>query len=338
MADAADGTWTVDRLMDEARGFRVPMLIAALVKCGALDRLAAGAAEAPALAAACRVDGPALARMLDACASLGIAVKQGRRYALAPSLAGDLAGGGVGTGLDGIRHTAQTLDKWKAIDEVLRQGRADYPPTMDVTADPALNEAFIRAMHAYAGPRARRLAEVLPREGARTLLDLGGGPGTFSLALLAAWPGLEATVADLPLTLRTTRKVIEETGAGDRLRVLEADFYRDRSCLLGGPWDLALVSAVLHAEGEAENRDLLRRVRGAVAPGGRIVIRENLLREDRVGPPLASLFDVHMLVSTRRGRCYTLGEISSMLAEAGFPDPRLLTDIEEGFVVARAEC
>jgi hypothetical protein len=66
------------------------------------------------------------------------------------------------------------------------------------------------------------------------------------------------------------------------------------------------------------------------------VIRENLLSADRTGPPRATMFDVHMLVSTRRGRCYSLDEISGMLRAAGFTDPRLLTDEDDGFVVADA--
>ena len=48
------------------------------------------------------------------------------------------------------------------------------------------------------------------------------------------------------------------------------------------------------------------------------------------------MFDAHMLVSTRRGRCYSLSEISSMLTGAGFRNPRLLSDLDEGFVIADA--
>jgi predicted O-methyltransferase YrrM len=334
--EGTERTWTAADIEETVRGFRMPLLLAAVVKSGALDRLVEGSADAAALASSCGVDPGALDRVLNALTAEGLLEKEGGAFSLPPALRGELRDRGVGTGLDGVRHLVASLDKWKGLDDALLTGAADYPEAMDVTSDPALNESFIRAMHVYAAPRAQRLAELLPREGAASLLDLGGGPGTFSLALLEAWPGLVATVADLPLTLRVTRRVVEETGSGDRLSTLEADFYVDRSCDLGGPWDLVLVSNIIHAEGEVENRDLFRRIRPAVAGGGRIVVRESLLREERTGPAAAALFDVHMLACTRRGRCYTLEEVRSMLEEAGFREPQLLGEFEEGTVVARA--
>ncbi len=324
--------WDADRLAETVRAYRPSLIVMALVRTGVVERLVEGPGTAANIASRCRVDEPVLRRILDAAASLGIVETSSGTYALPGVLADDLRGGAM----DGLRHQADGFDKWARIEGVLRSGRTDFPDDLDVTLDPGRNETFILAMHAYAAAPASRLASILPREGADTLLDLGGGPGTFCFALLDAWPGLRAAVADLPITLRVTRRPAEERGLGRRMSTIEADFYRDRDCDLGGPWDLVLLSSVMHAEGEAENRDLLARVRRVTAPGGRIVIREHVLSEDRASPPRAALFDVHMLVSTRRGRCYTLGEITSMLEDAGFREPMPLGAAEDGLVVARA--
>jgi hypothetical protein len=328
-------SWTLDSLRELARGFRLPMVVLALVRAGIIDRLVEGPRSSRALADACGVDELALARVLGALVSIGLLRLDAGVYALPVRLAEELSASS-GVALDGLAHAADGLDKWIELERVLRNGSAEYPDERDVTVSPERNERFIRAMHSYAGPAALRFAELVPRNGARTFLDLGGGPGTFTHALLAAWPDLEATIADLPLSLRVTRAIAAERGVADRLEIVEADFYHDRGCELGGPYDLVLVSAVLHAEGEAENRELLGRVRKVVATGGRIVVRENLLAPDRTGPARATLFDVHMLVSTRRGRCYTLSEVSSMLEDADFRDARLLSDLDEGLVVADA--
>jgi SAM-dependent methyltransferase len=317
------------------RSFQLPLVMHVLIRAGVLDRLVRAPATAGEMARECGVDGGALARLLNAVTSVGILQRDGETYSLAPGLAAEI-GTGTGSPLDGFKHAADGLDKWLEIEAVLKRGFAEYGHDRDVTRDPERNENFIRAMHAYAGPVARRFAELVPREDAGTFLDLGGGPGTFSHALLEAWPGLRATIVDLPLTLRVTRRLVEEKGLEDRLELIERDFFLDTAGDLGGPYDLVLVSAVIHAEGETASRELFRRLHGVVAPGGRIVVRERILGEDRTGPPRATMFDVHMLVSTRRGRCYTLSEISSMLADAGFREPHLLSDLDEGFVVADA--
>ncbi len=327
--------WTAGSLQELLRGYQLPIVVLVLVRAGVLDRLVEAPATAADLARGCGVDEGALERLLNAVTAVGILERRNGAYALAPGLGAELTTA-IGSPLDGFKHSAEGLDKWFELEKVLERGFADFAYDRDVTRDPERNEHFIRAMHAYAGPTARRFAQLVPREGATTFLDIGGGPGTFSHALLDAWPDLRATIVDLPLTLRVTRTLAAEKGLDDRLRLIEADFFLDRKADLGGPYDLVLVSAVIHAEAEAPCRDLFERLHGATSPGGRIVVRERILAEDRTGPPPSTMFDVHMLVSTRRGRCYTLSEISSMLAGAGYGNPRLLSDLDEGFVIADA--
>ncbi len=327
--------WTLERLANLTRGYMLPAVIGAAIQSGALRRLTEGPIDAASLGATIDVDEDALARVLNVLVSQGILLKSSNGvYSLPDHLAEELAGTEIGCPLDGLTHTAEGLQGWSSILEVLGNGHAEYPDSLDVTLDPGRNERFIRAMHMFAAPAARHLTEIMTREDARTLLDIGGGPGTFSLALASAWPDLHATVADLPLTLRVTKQVVAESGLSDRVDMLEADFFADRACNLGGPYDLVLVSAVIHAEGEEENRDLFSRLHAATNPGGRIVVREQLLSPDRGSPTPAALFDVHMLVSTRRGRCYTEADIGLMLEDAGFKTPRLLSSFEDGFVIA----
>jgi hypothetical protein len=63
---------------------------------------------------------------------------------------------------------------------------------------------------------------------------------------------------------------------------------------------------------------LFRKLHRALAPGGRIVVIDMVLNEDRTGPPFAATFAINMLVNTTEGNCYTLGEYTAWLNEAGF--------------------
>jgi hypothetical protein len=70
--------------------------------------------------------------------------------------------------------------------------------------------------------------------------------------------------------------------------------------------------------GPAENQDLFRRCHRALAPNGRIVIRDFILDPDKTTPRGAALFAVHMLVNTRGGSTYSEEEYRGWLESAGF--------------------
>lgn len=158
------------------------------------------------------------------------------------------------------------------------------------------------------------------------MLDLGGGPGTYAVAWAAASPDAVITLFDTPATLRVARKILREKGAEGRVRLVEGDFLVDP---IGGPYDFVWISQILHAYSEGDCQTLLRRVRAALAPGGRVAAQEFLLSESKTSPPGPVFFSVHMVAVTGEGRAYTAREIAAMLKAAGFrkisadrPDPR----------------
>jgi hypothetical protein len=69
---------------------------------------------------------------------------------------------------------------------------------------------------------------------------------------------------------------------------------------------------------ETENRDLLGRCFPATAPGGRLIIRDFVINDDRTSPKQAALFALNMLVGTRGGSTYSEAEYRSWLLEAGY--------------------
>jgi hypothetical protein len=98
------------------------------------------------------------------------------------------------------------------------------------------------------------------------------------------------------------------------------DFGRDE---LPEGADLAWVSAIIHQNSRPQNRELFRKVNRALNPGGRIAIRDVVMRQSRTAPLSGALFAVNMLVGTRGGGTFTLGEIRSDLLQAGFRRVRL---------------
>ena len=119
----------------------------------------------------------------------------------------------------------------------------------------------------------------------RAAVDLGAGTGVGTLALAGRFPDAMLTAVDLsPMMLRRLRDAIERAGAGERLRILEADLdagwagARDGvagswGAVEGGdPADLAWASSALH---HVQDPDVvLRRILRTLRPGGLLMVLE----------------------------------------------------------------
>ena len=73
----------------------------------------------------------------------------------------------------------------------------------------------------------RRLFSQISLKGVNTLLDLGGGPGTYALEFLKQHPSLQATVADRAPALEVAREIAASVKHGRRLSYLPLDFLQD---------------------------------------------------------------------------------------------------------------
>ncbi|MEW6247543.1 MAG: methyltransferase [Nitrospirota bacterium] len=202
---------------------------------------------------------------------------------------------------------------WSQLTACVKRGK---PVDRQDPDEPAYRRRFTWAMHHRSTAIAPKVAAQVDLRNARTLLDLGGGPGTYALAFLARNPRLRATVCDRAPALGVAREIAATHKAGDRLSYLPLDFMRKP---VPGRYDVIWYSNVLHIYSPEENRGLFRRLLPALAPGGRLLIQDAFLL-DREGlyPVEASLFAVTMLLFTERGNTYSIAETSRWLREAGY--------------------
>ncbi len=205
---------------------------------------------------------------------------------------------------DIIKHASTMWQNFSVLDEVLRTGQ----PARGAFD----HEAFIMGMHNLSVLRTEALIKAVGLKGVKTVLDLGGGPGTNAIAM--AKKGVEATLFDLPDTIKIAKKVARREGVRG-INFITGDFHAD---CIGAGYDLILLSQIFHAYSAEENIALLRKCREAVDPGGRVVVQEFPINEARTSPSHSALFAVNMLVGTEKGRCYSPGEIKHWLAETGF--------------------
>jgi SAM-dependent methyltransferase len=105
------------------------------------------------------------------------------------------------------------------------------------------------------------------------ILDIGGNSGELARAVCAVYPGIAATVFDLPVVCEIGRAHLKNAAEAPRIRFTAGDFRRD---LLPGGMDVVILKSVLHDWPEGDARSLLETAAKALKPGGQIVIFERL--------------------------------------------------------------
>ncbi len=177
----------------------------------------------------------------------------------------------------------------------------------------ALARNFTLSLAGRAKNVAPVLAERLPLAAATKLVDVGGGTGIYSIALLRKNPELRAVVWDRPEVLRVAAEFAAESGVADRLELAPGDMFTDP---FPAGADVVLLSNILHDWDVAECRAIIRRCADALPSGGRLLVHDAFLDDDLGGPLSVALYS-SVLFSVTEGRAYSAAEYSAWLSEAG---------------------
>ncbi len=269
-------------------------------------------------------DRRAITVLLDAAASLDLLEKHEQRYGVSPKLRAWLVEGGGESVLPMLQHSMSLVRGWSQLAWVAKAG-IPAPRSSSIRGPAADRASFIAAMHSISGPMADELVHRLGPPKFRRLLDVGGASGTWTLAFLRAALGAVATIFDLPDAIVQARERLLHTEFADRVTLVSGDFYVDD---LPDGADFAWLDAICHQHSRRHNRALFAKVFHAIVPGGRIALRDVVMKPGRTQPFEGALFAVNMLVNTDGGSTYTFDEYAEDLRTAGFAEPRLAIEHE----------
>lgn len=270
--------------------------------------------QADQVALKCGTDPRMTEKILIVCCALGVLKRDGERFSLT-KLGSDVLL------KDSPRYIGGTIDHneilWWAtsgLPEVVRTGKRDAAPEPPEHFKQHLFDNWIWAMHGIASNgQAQWVARQLDLNDRKLLLDVAGGPGTYSIALCQRFPQLKAVVWDLPETLVIARQVIDRFGMSKRIKVQAGDWSKDE---FGSGYDCLLMSNILHGPGShADVR--LKQAKKALKRGGLLIVHDFLLNNDRSGPLPASLFNLWL-------GTYTVSEMIAVIRKAGFSDVSLI--------------
>lgn len=226
------------------------------------------------------------------------------------------------------------LNNWQAGLRTAESIRAGAPQTkLDFTgASAAELDTFYRSNHAQALRRGRELVATYDLSAHRSLLDVGGGSGGLAIAVTEAHSQIKATVAELPTVAPITRRIVEEAGAGERVKVRVIDVINDE---FTGAFDAAVLSSFIQVISRDQARRALQHIGKVVDRGGALYIRGDMVDDSGISPLGAVMRNLVYLNIYDEGQAYTEKEHREWLAEAGFEDfeRKILPD---GFSMVRA--
>ena len=210
--------------------------------------------------------------------------------------------------VDLARHIREAGSVWAV------QGltRPDY--FAQLVESPEKARAFTRMLYEIHVPYADAIAEYLDMNGVSRLMDLGGGSGVVSMALLRRYRHLNVTVVDIPNVCAAGREIASalasENGLGERITYHAADYVQDE---LPSRFDM-----VLHCGAGPCSEEMCRKVRGALNPGGRLVLVDHFVETEGVVPRSCVYWAFESSLANPNASYTTLGEIRVRLMRAGF--------------------
>ena len=325
--------WTAREVLDLSRSFQPACVLTAAAALDVFSPLYAESMKAESLAGKLGTDPRATAILLDALVALKFLSKKGEKYSVHEDVAGLLAQQSAENILPMVRHLANCLRRWAELPKVAKTGKcAEIAP--GVRGADADTEDFIGGMNNISRPVAAGVIDKIRPSEFRHILDIGGGPGTWSIAFLRTAPQARATLFDLPAVIPIAQRQFAEAGLSNRVTLVGGDYYTDD---LPEGADLAWLGAICHQNSRQQNRDLFSRVRTALNDDGAIVIRDVIMDPSHTSPASGALFAVNMLVATEAGGTYTFDEYREDLHEAGFGEVTLIHRDESMNSLIRAE-
>jgi cyclopropane fatty-acyl-phospholipid synthase-like methyltransferase len=316
------GPRTPPQIFDMLLAYKTTSMLVAGIEVGVFDLLAAGPMTAPSVADAVGLPVRGVRLLLAGLAALGLLDGDGSTYTLTEGSAQHLVRGEPGYVGDMARVMASSWE-WDAFGRLTDAVRQGGPVVAEDAETPQY--AYWEDFAAYAGAVARptaglaaaTLAPWASRRPRLHVLDVACGHGMYGYTLAATQPHARVWSLDWPNVLPEARKHAAEMGLADRVEAIPGDMFE---VPLGGPYDVAMVTNVLHHFAPERGVTLLRRVADARAEDGRLVLVGFVTGDGQ--PPArdaaAHLFSVLMLVWTQAGEVHSEATYQQMLDAAGF--------------------
>ena len=308
---------TPDKVMQLTTGGWACSILGAAAHHGIFDALEGTPDTAENVARKTGISPRGAQALLDGLTGLGLLTLSRGKYQNTPDASAFLVKGKSGYLGSFAEVMLNDFGIWQKLPEAVKTGRPTMPDDAEVVDNPYWQE-LVPAIAALSYPVAQMAAERLgiAKAGGVSWLDVGGGSGVFSAVWLGANKQAQGFQLDWPNVNKIAHGFVGKFGVGDRFQTIDGDFHATDFGV--AKYDFAIFSHIAHMEPPEGNLAIFRKFRGALKPGGTLVIQDFILSDERTGHPFAMMFTSEMLVMTKNGCTYRQTDYRAWLGEAGF--------------------
>lgn len=203
-------------------------------------------------------------------------------------------------------------ENWSNLTDVVRNGK---PIEDEKKGNASYRRSFTWAMHQRSLKIAKKVVAQIKLKDVKSLLDVGGGPGTYALEFLRKHPKMKAAIWDREPAIEIAKIIAKPLRHSNRLMYHAGDFFRNK---VPGTFDMMWLSNVIHIYSPEENKKLFRKLKRALNPGGRILIQDTfLMNKPGMNKVETNLFAVTMLLFTKTGNTYSARDVLDWLKTCG---------------------
>ena len=311
---------TIGRLMQMAWGFAPVYIIQAAIETGLFDAVKNGPLSGQDITDVTRCSARGTYALLNALVGLRLLEKRAdKRFELAPEALKFLVNENPETNLVSFfkQLTLHAIPNWVQLAQCVRTGRPSIAVNRENSGAPFFAN-FSESLFALNYPAAEAFASKINHkpDTAYRILDVGAGTAVWSIPIARRLSAARVAAVDwIQVITGVTSRFVDYYGLTAKYEMLPGDIM---DVDFGKGYDLAILGLILHTEGEARSRLLLSKIYDSLAAGGKIVVVEFLVDQDRKQPLDGLLFALNMLVHSDAGDTWSYEELLTWLEDAGF--------------------
>ena len=183
-----------------------------------------------------------------------------------------------------------------------------------IYADPDRLREFIFAMAGVQMGNFIVFAKCFDFSNYKTLCDIGGSGGHLSIQVAMSNPHMKCISFDLPPVAPVATEVIKSMGLSESVSVASGDFFEGELPKA----DVITMGNILHDWGKEEKIILIKKAYDALPKGGKLVVIENVIDDDRRENTFGLLMSLNMLIESESGYDFSKTDFDELAYEIGF--------------------
>jgi hypothetical protein len=229
---------------------------------------------------------------------------------------------------------AETWRAWEQLEYSVETGETAFPHVWGMdnwefrAQNPKANDIFNKAMTSASFRRIGPVIAAYDFSDLNTIVDVGGGHGSFIATILKYYPTMQGILFDLPHVVAGAAGVLKDFAVADRCKIVGGSFMD--AVPNGG--DAYLLSKVIHDWDDDKAVKILKVCRHSMHAGSKLFLIEAVIPPGNA-PHTGKLSDINMLVANTGGRERTEAEFRALFGTAGFALTRITPTAEDVSVI-----